>query len=289
MPDLVARLSDGPLVADGATGTELQKRLGNPGECYEALNHTRPDVVRDLAAAYAAAGSDIVTTNSFGGSRLKLARVGLGSQVRPLSIAAARLARDGAGPDVLIAGSMGSTGRLVEPLGDLSEEEAAECFSEQAAALAEGGVDLILVETMMSLEEAMAAVRGARQAVSLPVACTFAFVMSHRTMFGVGVGEAVRAMEDAGATAVGFNCGELTLESALALVEEFAATASVPVIAQPNAGLPELVAGETVFRETPESMGDYARRFAAAGAAIVGGCCGSTPEHIRGMVRALRP
>ncbi|HOS93264.1 MAG TPA: homocysteine S-methyltransferase family protein [Armatimonadota bacterium] len=289
MPDLLARLSDRPLVADGATGTELQKRLGNPGECYEALNQTHPDVVRDLAAAYAAAGSDIITTNSFGGSRLKLARVGLGSQARALSITAARLAREGAGSDVLIAGSMGSTGRLIEPLGDLSEEEAVECFSEQAAALAEGGADLILVETMMSLEEALAAVRGARQAADIPVACTFAFVMSHRTMFGVGVEDAVRSLEQAGAAAVGFNCGELTLESALTLVEEFAAVASVPVIAQPNAGLPELVAGETVFRETPESMGEYARRFVAAGAAIVGGCCGSTPEHIRSMVKALRP
>jgi len=285
MASFLERLTAPPLVSDGATGTQLQPHM--TGRCYEELCVTRPDVVRDLAAAYVGAGSGMVTTNSFGGSRLKLTAYGLADQVHELNVAAARLAREGSGVETVVAGSLGPTGRLLAPLGDLSAEEATECFAQQAFALAEGGADLILVETMMAMEEAVAAARGARQ-VGLPVACTMSFVLNRKTMFGVTPAMACVELQDEGVVAVGFNCGELTLDTALELVDEFARCTDLPIIAQPNAGLPELIGGRAVYKETPERMAAYAKRFVDAGAKVVGGCCGSTPDHIRAIGQALR-
>jgi len=287
MPDFIRRLEEGVLIGDGATGTQLEPHAADPAKGYEILNATNPDAVRGVAAAYVAAGSGMVSTNTFGGSRLKLEAVGHGERTAELNRAGACLAREGAGDDLLVAGSIGPTGRFIEPLGDLSVDDAIGGFAEQVAALADGGVDLILIETMMALEEAVAAVKGARSATDLPIAATMAFTMSGKTMFGVSPEQAAAGLTEAGVVAVGLNCGELTLDRATELIAEFAEAADVPIIAQLNAGIPELVDGVARFTETPESMGAFARRFVDAGAVVVGGCCGSTPAHISAMAAAL--
>jgi 5-methyltetrahydrofolate--homocysteine methyltransferase len=293
MQTLLERLSDGGvLVSDGAMGSLLQSQGLPAGASPESWCLSRPDVVRAVAEAYLAAGSDMVLTNSFGGSPLKLARHGLAERAGELNRAAAVLAREAAGSGRLVAGSVGPTGRILQDEGgDVTPAELYEAFREQVEALADGGVDAICVETMSSLAEALEAVRAAKEHTELPVFCTFSFALGRRgfrTMMGVSPELAAREAAAAGADVIGTNCGN-GIENMIEIVRQMsAAVPDRPILAQPNAGMPELVDGVTVYPETPEYISSRAGELIAAGTTIVGGCCGTTPRHIAAITGAVR-
>jgi methionine synthase I (cobalamin-dependent) len=282
------RLSQaGILIADGATGTMLQQAGLPAGVAPERWNLDNPDAILALHQSYIQAGADVILTNTFGGNRPRLEREGLGERVREVNLAAARLARQAAGDKVLVLGDMSSTGQLLEPMGTLTFDQAQSIFAEQAAALAEGDVDAILVETMSDLDETKAAVAGVRQATDLPILVTMSFDTHGRTMMGVKPADAARELWALGADAVGANCGRTLSETLEAIRQMRQAVPAATLMAKPNAGLPHLEGGESVFDVTPEIMADYARQFADLGVKIFGGCCGSTPDHIRAAAQAL--
>jgi 5-methyltetrahydrofolate--homocysteine methyltransferase len=293
MPTLLERLSGGGiLVSDGAMGSLLQSEGLPAGTSPEAWCVARPEVVRGVAEAYLAAGSDMVITNSFGGSPLKLARHGLAERAAELNRAAAALAREAAGSGKFVAGSVGPTGRILrDEGGDVAPAELYEAFREQVVALAGGGVDAICVETMSSLAEALEAIRAAKEHTSLPVLCTFSFASGrrgYRTMMGLSPEVAARETAAAGADVIGTNCGN-GIDNMIDIVREMrAAVPDLPILAQANAGIPELVDGVTVYAETPEHMASRVDQLIEAGATIVGGCCGTTPQHIAAIAGAVR-
>jgi 5-methyltetrahydrofolate--homocysteine methyltransferase len=284
---IVTRLLDliserGILLSDGAWGTELTKRGLGAGECPEAWNLERPDDVRAVAAAYVEAGSDIILTNSFGGSRVKLAKAGLADRVHDLNVAAARLSKEAAEGRALVFASVGPTGELLSPLGDLTEAQAGEAFEEQIAALAEGGADGIVIETFLDLREAQCALAAARRVGGLPVVVSMTFERGPRglaTVFGVTPTQAATRLTEAGADSVGANCGA-GMEIMIEAVREMRPLTALPLWAKSNAGLPRLEGGQTVFDETPEAMAARLPDLVRAGADIIGGCCGATPAHI---------
>jgi len=279
------------LVADGAMGTQLQARGLEPGAPGELWNVERPEEVAAVHRSYRAAGARVVLTNTFGGSRWKLARADLGERVVELNRAAAELARVAAGEQAWVLGDVGPTGRFVAPLGTDSFEDFVAVFGEQIEALLAGGVDGILVETMSDLQEARAALQAAKALSELPVAVTMTFNPDRsggdfHTVMGGGVEEAARTLQDAGADLGGSNCSGGS-EAMVSIIERLAPVAAVPVVAKPNAGLPRLEAGRTVFEETPEQFARSAARLAGAGARLIGGCCGTTPEHIARLAEEL--
>lgn len=288
--DLLERLKAGPvLVADGATGTMLLAAGLPSGTPPEQWNLSQPEKIRELHETYLMAGSDIVLSNSFGGNRIKLARAGLRDSVNELNRRAAEIVRQAADAyEAFAAGDMGPTGELLAPLGDLEYEDAVDAYAEQARALAEGGVDCIWIETMSDLNEARAAVEGAQMATDLPILCSLSFDSHGRTMMGVKPLQAAQLLQSLGVAAMGANCGA-SLDDTMRAIEEMAAESpGIPLIAKPNAGLPHLVGDESVYDTTPEEMARYAAGFVARGARIVGGCCGSTPAHIRAIHEAVR-
>jgi 5-methyltetrahydrofolate--homocysteine methyltransferase len=284
-----------PVVFDGGYGTMLFAAGLENGACPELWNDTHPDVVRGIHRAYFEAGSDFVETNTFGGSRLKLNEYRLGERTRELNEKGARLARAAAGPGGWVAGSIGPTSRLpaeYEPLGDTTDEEYFETFREQAEALAEGGVDLFAVETMMFPQEAVAAIRACRT-TGLPVMATMFFQYEElhdrdRTMWGESPAEVAKNLLAAGADVVGMNCGRGP-DRAIAIIREMRGVTDAPLVAYPNAGLPITTGDQVTYELGPEAMAREYPALLDAGATVVGGCCGSTPEHIRliaGIVRA---
>lgn len=289
MVDLRQRLSEpGILVMDGATGTQLQE-MGLPaGKSPEMWNLENPEAVKKHYQSYIDAGSDVILTNTFGGSRPRLEMEKSGHLTHDINLAAARLAREVAGDRVLVLGSMGPTGQLMEPMGELTYERAVEYFAEQAAALAEGGADGLEIETMSDLQEAKAAIEGAQRATHLPVMVTMSFDMHGRTMMGVRPEEAVKELAGMGVLAVGVNCGR-TLEENLAAVKAMRTAApDVTLIAKPNAGLPRMDNGiEAVYDVSPEIMAEYALKFGEQHVKMLGGCCGSTPRHITEVKKIL--
>jgi 5-methyltetrahydrofolate--homocysteine methyltransferase len=276
------------LVADGATGTMLQA-MGLPaGTAPELWNVDRPDAIHAHHRAYLDAGAEVILTNTFGGSRLKLERTGgLGARVVELNRAAAAVAREAAGGKAYVAGDMGPTGELLAPYGLLSVEEAVDVFADQALALAEGGADLIWVETMTDLNEARAAVEGAMRVTDLPVFCSLSFGQGGRTMMGVSPAQAAETLWPLGLTAIGANCGEGIEPVVGALVEMRAALPDAVLIAKPNAGLPHLDAGKTVFDLGPPEMSTHVPHLVELGAQVIGGCCGNTPDHIAAIAQAV--
>lgn len=288
MAKLRERMSEeGILISDGATGTFLQQAGLPPGMAPERWNLENPDAIRAMHRAYIQAGSDVILTNSFGGTYLRLKEDGLDSRVHEINLTAARLARAEAGEDGLVLGDIGPTGQLFEPMGMLNYEKAVAAFGEQAAALAEGGVDGIVIETMSDLSEAAAAVEGAKTCTGLPVLVSMSFDTHGRTMMGVKPVDAVKKLWPMGVDAVGANCGRTLSENleAVRLMREALPDATLTV--KPNAGLPHMEDQEIVFDVTPEVMAEYALLFAELGVKIMGGCCGSTPAHIRAIAQAL--
>lgn len=286
---LNALIPSGILIADGATGTMLQKAGLEPGSAPERWNLENPEAVRTLHKSYLEAGADLILTNTFGGSRVRLEMDGLGNCVYEINLAAARLAREAAGT-ALVLGDVGPTGSLLEPFGTLSFDEAVQSFSDQITGLYEGGVDALLVETMSDLNEARAAMEAARSICSLPLIVSFSFDTHGRTMMGLKPSTAVLELLKEGVDVIGANCG-LTLTDTLKAVQEMRSTAPQAVIlAKPNAGLPrDLGEGDELFYDvTPQIMADYAKKFAEAGVKIFGGCCGSSPEHIKAVAEALK-
>jgi len=279
------------LVADGALGTYLQAQGLPPGSPPELWNIEQPETVRSMHQAYLEAGAQILTTNTFGGNRLRLPAEVNGHPLADLVRQGVELARDVAGEAAWVAGSMGPTGRLLEPLGDLSCEQAEDAFAEEAALLADAGADLILIETMGDVLEARAALLGAQRATRLPVFVTFAFDHNARTLMGNTASEVCREMQSLGATAIGANCGAGP-DAVLVALQQMVLATSLPLIAQPNAGLPRLLAtGETTWDSTPDEFAERARALIGLGARIIGACCGSTPAHImaiRAAVAAVR-
>jgi len=287
-PSLREYLSRGKaLVADGATGTMLMAAGLPAGTAPELWNVEQPEKILALHRAYLEAGSQIILTNTFGGTRLKLSKVGLGERARELNLAAAALARQAAAGQAYVAGDVGPTGELMKPLGPLTYEQALETFTEQAAALAEGGVDAIWVETMSDLMEAKAAVAGARQACDLPVFCSLSFGRRGRTMMGVSAKQAVEELWPLGLTAIGANCGEGLEMIPDVLSQMHEAAPQAVLIAKPNAGLPRLVGGQTVYDVSPADFSGHINQFIDLGAQIVGSCCGSNPDYIQAIEQGL--
>jgi 5-methyltetrahydrofolate--homocysteine methyltransferase len=289
MEDILSRLKSGRvIVADGAMGTMLQAAGLPIGMAPEAWLLENPDPVRGVHGAYVEAGSDLILTCTFGGTRVRLERSGLADRVAQVNRLAVEIAREAAGGKAYVAGDIGPLGEFLTPLGELTREQAVEIFAEQATALAEAGVDLFYIETMSALNEAQAAVEGVQQVgVALPVFVTLSFDSHGRTNMGVRPEQAVEALLAMGVDAIGANCGatlEMT-EGAVAKMHEVAPDALL--IAKPNAGKPHMVGREEVYDATPEDMAEYARKFAALGARVVGGCCGSTPAHIHAIACAM--
>ena len=288
--DILSRLRSGRvIVADGAMGTMLQETGLPPGMSPEAWLLESPDAVRTVHSAYVEAGADLILTCTFGGTRTRLERAGLAERMTEVNQQAVEIARNAAGDEAYVAGDIGPLGEFLAPLGKITYEQAVEIFAEQATALAEAGVDVLYIETMSDLNEVRAAVEGTQQATSgIPIFATLSFDSHGRTNMGVSPEQAAETLLPLGVDAFGANCGatlEMT-EGAIAKMHESAPQA--PLIAKPNAGKPHMVGRDVVYDATPEDMAEYARRFVALGARVVGGCCGSTPAHIAAVARAVR-
>jgi 5-methyltetrahydrofolate--homocysteine methyltransferase len=271
------------LVSDGAWGTFLQQKGLKIGECPEEWNLTHPDEVLDIARSYIEAGADMIETNSFGGTRFKLEKFGLAEQVFELNKAAAEISRKAAG-DKFVLGSVGPTGKILM-MGDVTEEELYEAFKEQAKGLEAGGADAIMIETMSDLDEARIAIQAAKENTGCEVFCTMTFEKTvtgeFRSMMGVSPTEMVQTLIDAGAELIGANCGN-GIAGMVGIVEEIRkANPDIPILVHANAGMPVYQDGETVFPEKPDEMAALVSKIVAAGANVIGGCCGTTPEHIR--------
>ena len=280
------------LVFDGGMGTMLFAAGLTDGACPELWNDTHPEIVRAIHQGYFNAGSDFVETNTFGGTRLKFGHYGFPERAHELNLKGVLLARSVCPPGKYVAGSMGPTSHVVEPYGDVSGETLFENFREQAEALAEGGVDLFAVETMMYPEEASAAIRACKAVVDLPVMATmfFQFEELHgrdRTMWGQSPAEVAKELLAAGADVVGMNCGRGP-DRAIVIIREMRQVVDTPLIAYPNAGLPVVKDGRTTYELNPEEMVKDYPALIDAGCNIVGACCGSTPEHIRLIADVVR-
>ena len=295
---MIELLKSGAIVIeDGAMGTMLLEMGLAPGECPEEWNEKHPEKVASVARAYLDAGSDVVLANTFGGSRVKLAKFGLAEKAGAFNELGARIASEEAHKEgKFAAGSVGPTGELLGPLfGTLKEADARAAFAEQVKALAAGGVDAIQVETMVALEEALATVKAATDSCDLPVLCTMSFEreqrpdgLRYRTVMGVSPEKAAEALAEAGCAAVGANCGGVTIADMAEIARLMGEASGLPVIVKPNAGLPKIEGETTVFPQSPEEMAQEAPAARVAGANIIGGCCGSTPEHIRALAAALK-
>ena len=288
MPSFVDLLAERPvLLADGATGTNYQEMGIEPGVAPEEWVFGAPERVRELHRRFVEAGSDLVLTCTFGATTPRLADGPLAGRTAEVNVRAAELAREAVGDDRLVAGSLGPTGQLIEPYGVLTREVAVDSYAEQARALAEGGVDLLVLETFFALEEALWAIEGVQRVTDLPLVASFSFDQGTRTMMGVSPADVVAAVEPLGVAALGANCGR-SLDDTDAIVTEFLAAApSTPLWVKPNAGVPRIVGDAVVYEAGPEDLAVHVRAYAERGARIVGGCCGSTPEHVVAIARAL--
>ena len=283
--------TEGHLLLDGAMGTMLMAVGLEQGAPPEGWNVTQPDKVRAVHRGYIEAGSNIILTNTFGGTRFRLKLHDLQDRVAELNRAAAVNARaeaDAASRPVLVGGSMGPTGELFAPMGTMTFEEAKASFAEQAAALDEGGVDILWVETMSDLEEVRAAVEGAKSVSDLPVAATMTFDTHGHTMMGVSPAQAMAVMSSFGLAALGANCGNGPAEIEVVIQTMHALSPDTLLIAKSNAGIPHWVDDELLYDGTPDVMADYTRRVYGLGARLIGGCCGSSPAHIKAMAAALK-
>jgi 5-methyltetrahydrofolate--homocysteine methyltransferase len=290
-PGILDRLAAGEiLVFDGATGTYLQQHGLEPGGSPELLNAERPELIQQMAADYFDAGSDIVLTNSFGGNRFILTKYGAGDRVRELNRKAAENARAACPDGKYVCGSVGPTGEFLEPLGNVTESEMYDALAEQITGLAEGGADAVMIETQLGLEEATMAVRVARENTDLVVMSTMVFDLGPRgffTMFGVTPEQAVKGLQEAGADVVGTNCGN-GIDRMIEIAERMRAVTDGYLVVQSNAGIPAIKGGKILYPESPEYMAERYRKLAALPINVLGGCCGTGPEHIRALAEAVK-
>ncbi len=275
------------LVCDGAMGTMLYGKGIFLNRCFDELNITQPDLVAEVHRDYVRAGADVIETNTFGANRFKLANFGLADKARLLNMQGARIARHAARDRVWVAGAIGPLGVRIEPWGRTSVGEAEDAFREQAAALVEGGVDLFMFETFRDLNELVAAVRAVRRVSALPIVAQMTTDADGNSLDGTPPGTFAPALERAGADVLGVNCS-VGPAAMLETVEAIARITGARLSAQPNAGRPRDVEGRNLYLCSPEYMATYARRFIAAGARLVGGCCGTTPDHVRQIALAVK-
>lgn len=279
------------LISDGAWGTRMQALGAKPGECLEHWNISHPNEVFSVARDYVASGSDMIETNSFGGSRIKLNLYGLADQTEKINEAAAVISRKAAGADCHVLGSMGPTGKILL-LGNINKETLYSAFSEQAVALQRGGADACCIETFIALDEALCAVRAVRENTDLEIICTFTFEKTkkgeYRTAMGVRTAQMAHALIDAGTDIVGTNCGNGMAQMVEIVREIRIADSKIPILVHANAGFPSIQDGELIYPETPEAMASYLPALIEAGAGIIGGCCGTTPAHISALVAACQ-
>jgi 5-methyltetrahydrofolate--homocysteine methyltransferase len=277
----------GLLLTDGALGTNFQDMGIEPGVAPEEWVFDAPDQVGELHRRFVQAGADLVLTCTFGGSPVRLEDSPLAGRTRELNVRAAEIARDAVGEEILVGGSMGPTGQLVEPFGILTRDACLAAFSEQAGALVDGGVDLLVLETFFALDEALWAAEAIRTVTHVPLVMSFSFDQGTRTMMGLSPADVTRATESLSLAALGANCGRSLDDTAQLVTEFLEAGLSSPLWIKPNAGVPKVVAGGVVYPEDPDSFAARVGEFAALGAQIVGGCCGSTPAHLAASARVL--
>jgi 5-methyltetrahydrofolate--homocysteine methyltransferase len=287
---LLERLLGGEiLISDGATGTYLQSHGLEPGGCPEELNASHPETGRQMAKDYFDAGSDMVLTNSFGANKFMLKKYGHGDRVSELNRLAAQHARSAAPSGGLVAGSVGPSGEFLEPLGEVTEAEMLEAFKEQVSALAEGGADAILIETMTALEEATLAIRAVKEATDLPVIATMTYDKGPRgffTMMGVQPERAVVELREAGADVTGANCGN-GIDNMVEIARLMRSATDGYLLVHSNAGIPAIRKGQIVYDESPDYMADRFKDLADLGINILGGCCGTTPSHISALSQII--
>ncbi len=294
---LKERIKQGPLVLDGAMGTQLITRGIQVGACNEYLNIESADIISDIHRAYLLAGSDAVITNTFGANKYALSRHGFTEDVARINKAGAQIARQAAGEEKYVLGDIGPSGDFLEPLGALKPNELRDAFTAQAEALLAGGVDGFIIETVTALDEAVLAIEATKSiAGELPVLVSMSFDRagdSFKTMMGVSVEAAVSRIVPLNVDAVGFNCGTLSLDKYVELAQSFvsavrALSDDVAVCAEPNAGKPELVEGKAVYKVSPEDFAAAAEKIHSAGVRIIGGCCGTGPAHIEAVAGRIK-
>ena len=291
--DILQRLRSGPLVCDCAMGTELQKLGLKAGEELGELWNLGEDRVKvqSVHRANVEAGANVILTNTFGANPFKLAHYGVEDRLGDINRAGVRIAREVVGADGFVAGDVGPSGEILEDWGGTrTKEELYEGFKRQVMVLAEGGADAIIVETMMDLEEAKLAVSAAKEHIVLPVIASMSFSKvqdGFKTLWGVSPADAAKGLLSVGADIVGANCG-ITIEDMVALIRGMRAVTDAPLIAQPNAGQPEVVDGQTIYRQTMQEIAGHVRALREAGADVIGGCCGTTPEYIREVSQRIK-
>lgn len=292
--NLKEKITDGLLILDGAMGTQLMARGVEAGICNEMLNIESPEIILDIHRSYFNAGSEAVYTNTFGANEVSLGRHGLAEKVEQINAAAVKIAKQAVANDGYVIGDIGPSGEFLKPLGMLEPERLKSVYVKQAKALCEAGVDGFIVETFMAVDEAKVAAEAVKSVCDLPVFATLAFDAAgndFKTMMGVSVERVVDEFSALGVDGLGFNCGTLKMEQYFKLAEKFAkllAGKNIALIAKPNGGKPELVDGQAVYKLSDEDFGDWMEKIHKAGAAIIGGCCGTTPGHIKAMTKKLK-
>jgi len=291
---LAERIKEGVLLLDGAMGTQLFARGAKAGVCNDHLNLESPEMVIEVHCAYLDAGSDAIITNTLGGTSIALEKHGLADKALQVNFAAAQLARKVAGQEKYVLGDIGPCGDFLEPLGPVKADELEVAFAEQANILAQGGVDGFIIETMTAIEEVKVAIKAIRSVSTLPILACLAFDAAgseFRTMMGVDVARAVDELAELEISAIGYNCGTLTMDEYVSITKVFAEQldgTGLLLIAQPNAGKPELVEDKAVYNLSPEDFAEKLEAICKAGASIIGGCCGTSPEHIKAVADRIK-
>jgi len=288
------RIGQGLFFLDGAMGTELFARGIEAGRCNDYLNIESPDLIAEIHTAYFQAGSDAIITNTFGANKYALARHGHVDKAAKINLAGAELARKVAGEDKYVLGDIGPCGDFLEPLGNVKAGELRQAFADQAKALADGGVDGFIIETMTAIEEVTIAIEAVKSVSDLPIFVSLAYDPAgdaFKTMMGIGPETAVGKLIPLGIAAIGFNCGTLDMIGYVKLAQIYAdviGTESIALLAEPNAGKPELADGKAVYNLSPEDFAAACEQIRTAGAKIIGGCCGTNPDHIKAIVKKLQ-